>query len=203
MQRNVARITDAELMMRIEVLAERADAAPPNATLPPERIAALRAIAVELREATDAQALARAAAKAATLRKEAVAEEAREEFRLAGHWIQGNLPESVELALAAGVGPRAPKRQRIVPHAPDRLVAMPIPGGGVRLTWDRNGNLYRTSYVIEARLPGDDEFRFLTITTRTSWTHAEVVPGQRVEYRVRAHRTEHETAWSNTAVVYG
>lgn len=90
----------------------------------------------------------------------------------------------------------------VIPVAPSELSVRGFDTGINRLVWKSGGNLRGVSYIVEYRVGSTGPFLFLDVTSKTTMDHAGQTPGQRVEYRVKAKRTTHESAYSNTAVVY-
>ncbi len=91
----------------------------------------------------------------------------------------------------------------ITANAPTDLVAT---GDSTRQNYLRfkgNNRSGSVIYVIEY-LAGDTmEFTFLAAIKSQKFTHSDVTPGQVYNYRVRAEAATNNSAWSNTAVVYG
>jgi len=106
------------------------------------------------------------------------------------------------IVVAAGLPIRDTVPTPVIPVAPTELTAKGFDTGVNSLKWKSGGNLRGVTYIIEYRVGTTDPFQFLDTTTRTTYDHTGRTPGQRVEYRVKAKRTTHESAYSNTAVVY-
>ena len=103
----------------------------------------------------------------------------------------------------AGVGlarPAPRTRPQSLP-APEGLLAIPVPGGGVSLTWRRGGNAERTVFEILAAPDGLD-LRIVETTTRTRVTLRGYAPGEACWFKVRARRAGLISPLSNAVSVY-
>ncbi len=74
--------------------------------------------------------------------------------------------------------------------------------GTCRLTWNRNGNVAGTTYVIETS-PNGTTWSFFATVTATRFNDTNATVGSPRWYRVRASRAGQNSAWSNSAVIYG
>jgi len=71
------------------------------------------------------------------------------------------------------------------------------------LKWNRNGNRYGTTFIIEAKIGDSNTWVIIDAITVTKYEHKNQTPGVKVQYRVRAKRGDLESTASNVAVVYG
>lgn len=88
------------------------------------------------------------------------------------------------------------------PVVPLDLTVTADAGGSNELKWKRNGNKQNTIFVVEYQAEGETEWKYLTSTNETKFTHAGRKPGQQIAYRVKATRAGQESVYSNVAVAY-
>lgn len=87
-----------------------------------------------------------------------------------------------------GVAPDRKRRHAVPVFTPSKLVATADRTGNT-LTWQPNGNEYRTTYVVEKRGGADQPWAFFGVTTSTRLVDHEARPGEPVWYRVRSERS--------------
>lgn len=111
---------------------------------------------------------------------------------------------NLDSAIVAGLGLsiRDTVPTTIIPVQPTDLVVKGFDSNINRLTWKTGGNASRTNYIIDSRPGPTGTWTFVNVTQKLTYDHLGQTPGVRMEYRVRAQRTTHESAFSNTAVVY-
>lgn len=88
-------------------------------------------------------------------------------------------------------------------QAPSSLVATGDSTNRNYLRWKGNNKSGSVVYVIEFTAGDTQSFSYLANTKSQKFTHTNVTPGQVYQYRVKAQAAKTESAWSNTAVVYG
>jgi hypothetical protein len=112
----------------------------------------------------------------------------------------GNPPEDFE---AAGFGALDETKTRIIPNAPSDLVVTGDSSNQNYLRWQGNNPSGTVSFVIERRIGDDGDWTYVSVTKRRNFTHQGVQAGQYSEYRVKAVSATEESAYSNSAVIYG
>lgn len=110
--------------------------------------------------------------------------------------------DNTELA-AIGLSPRDTERTPVIPQTPQALVATPRVDGSVKLAWQRNGNPYGVTFVVEARAGGEGDWNSVKLTNRSSVVLQNYTPGAFVEFRVFATKGNLQSTASNVAVIYG
>jgi len=70
------------------------------------------------------------------------------------------------------------------------------------LKWNRNGNNYTTTFIIEAKIGSATEWAQIGATTKASFATGGNAPGVEARYRVWAIRGSETSEPSNEAVVY-
>lgn len=86
---------------------------------------------------------------------------------------------------------------------PSDLLVNGTSDGINHLKWNRNGNRYGTAFIIEAKIGDSSTWTIIDVVTVTKYDHKNQTPGVKIQYRVRAKRSEMESTPSNTATVYG
>ena len=143
-----------------------------------------------------------AEAKAATLQKNTVKTNLSGKIRILVRKIQANpavLPQ-LKAQLGITVGDAVPTP--LVPQQPTELVAMPDASGVNKLQWNRNGNPFGTTFIIESQENVSLPWFFAGTTTKATFEHSGQIPGKMLFYRVKAQRNEQISEPSNVAVVY-
>lgn len=75
--------------------------------------------------------------------------------------------------------------------------------GDNMLTWNRNGNVSGTTFVIESRLNGTATWVFAGATTKASFTHTGQTPGQAIWYRVISTRGNFSAGPTQPVLLFG
>ena len=112
----------------------------------------------------------------------------------------GNPKEDFEFL---GFGALDDTKTRIIPSAPTALVVSGDSSNQNYLRWQGNNESGSVSYVIERRVGDTGAWTYVAVTKRQNFTHQGVTAGQYSEYRVKAISATAESAYSNTAVIYG
>src|SRR4051794_14086383 len=96
---------------------------------------------------------------------------------------------------AVGFDPPADPASRIKPKTPSKLAATGLSNGVNKLKYKGNNISGRVTYQIEANM--GDGWVMVDSTTKQTYEHRGVKPGQRYEYRVRSKGTRGQvSAWS-------
>jgi len=143
-----------------------------------------------------------AEAKAATQQKNTTRTNMSTKIRVLVHKIQANpavLPQ-LKAQLGITVGDAVPTP--LVPKQPTELVAMPDASGVNKLQWNRNGNPFGTTFIMEYQENVSLPWLFAGTTTKATFEHSGQIPGKMLFYRVKAQRNELLSEPSNVAVVY-
>lgn len=143
-----------------------------------------------------------AAAKAATNKKNTHKKTLASKVRIVVRKIQANpnVPSELKAQLGINTGENPPNPSE--PITPFDLVAVPNASGVNKLQWDRAGNVFGTTFIIECQKEGSTVWDFVDVTTKTTYEHHNQVPGRRIFYRVKAKRGNFVSDPSNVAVVY-
>lgn len=88
-------------------------------------------------------------------------------------------------------------------QSPTNLVATGDSTNRNYLRWKGNNRSGSVNYIIEYTAGDTMQWTFLAATKSQKFTHDGVTPGQVYQYRVKAQSAKTESAYSNTAVVYG
>lgn len=102
---------------------------------------------------------------------------------------------------ALGIEPNKPPTYT-PPTVPQNLTVNGFEDGRNVLRWKRGENKPNTLFIIECKLPDDDEFYYVDTTSQISFEHQGMIPGVRAVYRVKAKRGGEESEYSNEATVY-
>ena len=143
-----------------------------------------------------------AEAKAATQQKNTVKTNMSTKIRVLVRKIQANptvLPQ-LKAQLGINVGDTTPTP--LTPQQPTELVAMPDASGVNKLQWNRNGNPFGTTFIIEFQENVSLPWLFAGTTTKATFEHSGQIPGKMLFYRVKSQRNEQISESSNVAVVY-
>lgn len=112
------------------------------------------------------------------------------------------LPPSI-LALLQ-VAPTGGGRSTVPLYAPTELVAYANgTEGTVSLTFNRNGNNNKTTFVVEALSESGEGWTTVFVSTRTRVVLGGFSPGVQTQFRVYAHRAGNSSGVSNIATIYG
>jgi hypothetical protein len=101
---------------------------------------------------------------------------------------------------AIGLDPRSTTRTRRLPIVPTGFAAVPAVDGTVKLTWNRNGNVSGTSFLIEQKV--GTTWTFISSTTSTKITLSGYTPGTTSTFRVIATRLQMSSPASNEFTIY-
>jgi hypothetical protein len=105
---------------------------------------------------------------------------------------------------ALGFTPPDTIRTVVIPMTPSGLEAAGFSNGTNQLTWKGNNISGSVTYGIEVKIGDTAPYVLLATTTKQSYKHVGVTPGQFYQYRVRAQASRNQISdWSNEAVVYG
>jgi hypothetical protein len=143
-----------------------------------------------------------AEAKAATQQKNTVKTNMSTKIRVLVRKIQANpavLPQ-LKAQLGINIGDTIPTP--LVPQQPTELVANPSASGVNKLQWNRNGNPFGTTFIIESQENIGLPWVFAGTTSKATFEHNGQIPGKMLFYRVKAQRNEQLSESSNVAVVY-
>lgn len=106
-----------------------------------------------------------------------------------------------ELIEALGL-PVSNETNRATLKTPLDLTVAPQADGNNHLKFDRNANPRAAIFIIEARIGDDPEWKYVTSTTESKFTHEGQTPGVQIAYRVKATHKGESSAWSAVAVAY-
>ena len=73
--------------------------------------------------------------------------------------------------------------------------------GDIRLSWNRNGNIQGTTFIIESRAGTSEPWQQIWVTTR-SYFDTTWAPGSYVSYRIRASRNDVESIASTPIILW-
>jgi hypothetical protein len=105
---------------------------------------------------------------------------------------------------AIGFDAPAEFRSVVMPQTPTGLAGTGYSNGINVLTYQGNNVAGSVTYVIEAKIGDTAPYVIVGTSTKQSWKHIGVTPGQFYQYRVRAQAARGLVSdWSNEAVVYG
>jgi hypothetical protein len=91
-----------------------------------------------------------------------------------------------------------------MPQAPTGLAASGFSNGVNILKFSGNNVPGTVTYIVEARLGPAEPYTIVGTSTKQSFKHFGVVPGQYYRYRVRAQASRGMVSdWSNEGVIYG
>lgn len=120
-----------------------------------------------LARAEDSVAAAEAALADAKSTRDAAWSALWDRLTLAANFVHG-LPHIDEQTKAAADMVAPPAKERAV-RPPSSLEAMPMPGGEVKLSWARNRNPAKTTYLVQSRR-GGESWTTVSTTENTSVT---------------------------------
>jgi len=146
-------------------------------------------------------AIAKVAAMAATTAKNNGRANLVDEVTVLARRIYADPSVSNALLAEAGLSPRNHSKPRIVPKETTNLVASPFADGRVRLQWNKNGNKYGVTYLVETSGDGHN-WRLITVTTKTQIILQGFEPGQTAWFRILATRNEKTSLPSSVATIY-
>ncbi len=105
---------------------------------------------------------------------------------------------------AIGFDPPSEVRSVVMPQTPTDLAASGTSNGVNLLTFVGNNATGSVTYVVEAKIGDTAPYVIVGTSTKQSFKHTGVTPGQFYQYRVRAQAARGLVSdWSNEAVVYG
>ncbi len=105
---------------------------------------------------------------------------------------------------AVGFDPPADGRRVITPQTPTELAAAGYSNGVNVLQFAGNNTPGTVTYIIEARIGDDPEYRMIGTSTKQLFRHFGVIPGLAYRYRIHAQAARGlVSTWSNEAIVYG
>jgi hypothetical protein len=105
--------------------------------------------------------------------------------------------------LALGFPAPAPAGREVELHAPTGLSVSGTSNGVNTLKFTGNNTPGRVTYIIEARTSRTVPFWIVGMSTKQTWEHIDVVPGQFYQYRVCALASRRRFSdYSNEAEVY-
>ena len=143
-----------------------------------------------------------AEAKAATQQKNTVKTNMSTKIRVLVRKIQANPAVLPQLKAQLGINNGDTVPTPLLPQQPIELVANPSASGVNKLQWNRNGNPFGTTFIIESQENVALPWIFAGTTTKSKFEHTGQIPGKMLFYRVKAQRNEHLSEPSNVAVVY-
>jgi hypothetical protein len=88
------------------------------------------------------------------------------------------------------------------PNTPTDLVGKGTSDGINSLKWNRNGNRQGVMFIIEAKIGDAANYVMVSAETGSRFDHINQIPGVKIQYRVKAKRSNAESGFSNVAVVY-
>jgi Domain of unknown function (DUF4365) len=88
------------------------------------------------------------------------------------------------------------------PNTPTDLVGKGTSDGINSLKWSRNGNRQGVMFIIEAKIGDSANYVMVDAVTGSRFEHVDQIPGVKIQYRVKAKRSNAESGFSNVAIVY-
>jgi hypothetical protein len=88
------------------------------------------------------------------------------------------------------------------PNTPTDLVGKGTSDGINSLKWNRNGNRQGVMFIIEAKIGDAANYTMVDAVTGSRFEHVDQIPGVKIQYRVKAKRSNAESGFSNVAIVY-
>lgn len=193
--------TDSELQAMLDVMAQNAPGLQAELGLSAAQLQEILDADADFRQAQDQAEQALNAYRSAVQAKADVRERAIELLsRRIATWKHDPSISSATLS-EVGVYRNKRKRSRVPVFRPGNFMVVPNNTVNV-LTWEPNGNEYRTVYVIESRKSVSEPWELVDFTTKTKFEHYGQTPGATVWYRVRAQRTELKSQWTMPSSVY-
>ncbi len=122
--------------------------------------------------------------------------------RVYAHRIEANPAVSDTIKKQLGLPVRVPKTHT-PPTVPTMLVAVGQDNGTNLLSWENNGNIAGTMYLIERQCGTETGWTMVSSTTSRKFADSGCTPGVKTSYRVRAKRRTETSDPSNVAVLYG
>lgn len=162
---------------------------------------ALTGLATSFGNALEDSTEKKAAAQGAVATKDLIRSVSEESFRAAAKLINANMNVSTALKAELGISVTPSVTAPVAP--PTELVAIGYDTGFNKLTWKRNGNPDRTTFLIESRLGGSATWSFVAVTNKTRFMHSGQIPGLEITYRVTAQRDDLQSMPSNQSTLYG
>lgn len=157
------------------------------------------AAADDFGDAFDASELAKDQARNATGLKRAVREASTEVISEWAERIKTNPSVTPAILAAFGIEVSVPVAGPVVP--PADLSAFATSNGAALLKWKRNGNIYSTTYTVEASADGEN-WSIIGTTTKTRFVDVNATPGVPKFYRTRATRAGITSLPSGSANIY-
>jgi hypothetical protein len=189
---------NAQMLTLITVLA----ATPVDYGLIAADVTPLTNAQADFSDALIASDAAKAAAETAVAAKTASRDTLEALLRPLVRQIQERPAVTDEARLAAGIPVRDTVRSSNSPIAPVQLVAtLPSPATA-NLVWNSNGNAGGVQYVVEKRVNNAGDWGMVDVVLATRIAVPGLVPGIRVDFRVRARRGAATSDPSNVASVY-
>ncbi len=138
-------------------------------------------------------------AKAAVAEKNAAEAAVTTTLRKWSQTVKTNPLSTPEMFASMGIVPASPPDNSL--NTPTDLAARPDSDGTCRLSWNANGNILSTGYVVEASVNGG-AFAWLGNSSARSFVDMSATPGVHKTYRVRAFRAGETSAPSAGATIY-
>lgn len=182
---------DAALAQWLELFSSTCAARAAELGLTPEEVDEIAAISLEFRDSLAATTATYALYKGALARKNEDRQNATSLARKFARRFKSNdtIPEStlaeMEIVKSYRSGPVVPVTN---------LLVIPDGKSTIQLKWNRNQNAPTTTFLIEYRYDGSEDWRFAGSTTKTKFVHDNRVPGETLFYRVRATRAGQTSA---------
>jgi len=155
-----------------------------------------------LAAAITAKQAARDASKAATQAAKAARQDLLSALSSIGGTIYNNPSLTSAQIAAAGYAVHDDSRTSHSPIQPIGLTATPNSYGTVTFTFEANGNVYPTTYIIEGRGSLEAEWATVTTTTRRRLSVSGFAVGETHWFRVRASRNDVTSIPSNVAAIW-
>lgn len=152
---------------------------------------------VKLNTAIAKQAESKAATEAKNTQKDVMVDSIRSLARQ----IQARpgVPDNLKAQLGLNVPDPSPTPSNPIP--PKDLSAETIAAGLCSLKWNRNGNSFGTTFLVEGSINFDTGWHIIGITTKTTYETVLSEPIGHNYFRVKAQRVEAISDPSNVAVV--
>lgn len=179
---------DAALLTFGTTLAAAVTAAPASFGLAAADIAPVSADVNQFGQALQDVDALKAELASAVRQKEQIRLNVEAGLRSVARRIQADPAVTDDTRSNAGIPIRDFRPSSTAPNPPTDLVAAGLVSGVNELSWDRNGNLPNTEFVIEAMKGAETTFSQVDVTRAARYRHTGQTVGVKVIYRVRARR---------------
>lgn len=195
------KLRDWDLQEKAALAAQVLGADPATYGIDPADAAELAALAAQFRADIQAVTAARAAYRAEVQGKDATRAQTADLMARLGQNLYANSALSEAQIVDAGYAAHDAVRSPVGAFEPMGLTASPNANGTVELKWDRAGNAFGVTFVIEVKR-GEGEWRVETFTSRSSLTLEGFPPGDPAWFRVYAKSATRRSEASGVVGIY-